>query len=74
MFFMAVSLSFAANQLPQPALTNAFTTLEMQELVVALDAEEEALHCKVSCGRTTASCWFCNCTELLEACDTASEN
>lgn len=74
MFFMAVSLSFAANQLPQPALTTAFSTLEIQELVVALDAEEEGLHCKSECANgNTYSCWFCNCSSL-PACDTASED
>jgi len=40
---------------------------EKKEEVTLTSAEEDALHCKVTVGAITASCWFCDCNELIEA-------
>lgn len=29
--------------------------------------EDEAIHCKVTIGDVSMSCWFCNCKDLQDA-------
>ncbi len=45
-----------------PVIENVEFTYENSAFITP----EEALYCKVTDGKKTLKCWFCNCSELAE--------